>query len=133
MNPCPTHGMRRTRIHNIWRSIHMRCYKPKANSYSLYGERGISVCQEWHKFEPFFEWLKTSGYTSSLTLDRIDANGNYEPNNCRWATYCQQAQNRRNSISITYKGETLNLAEWARRLGIGRTTLQYRHSIGLSP
>lgn len=90
-----------------------RCCGYNAKSYKHYGGRGITVCEEWrNSFEAFYEWAMANGYSDSLTLDRIDVNGNYEPSNCRWATMKEQNNNKRNNRNITYKGETHTLAQW---------------------
>lgn len=89
------HGMHGTRLYTIWRSMKGRIHCPATNSYSRYGGRGISVCAEWdNNFSAFAEWAFSHGYRDDLTLDRINPNGNYEPDNCRWATWAQQARNK---------------------------------------
>lgn len=119
-----THGQSKTRLYKIWCGILNRCTKPNDHGYKDYGGRGITVCDEWlHDFVPFYEWAMSSGYTTKMTIDRIDNNGNYGPDNCRWVTPLVQGSNKRNNHRATYNGETKTIMEWVRTLGISKTTL----------
>lgn len=108
-----------------------RCYREKAANYYLYGGRGIKVCEEWHNVEAFEKWAISNGFEKGLTLDRIDVNGDYCPENCRWATRKQQANNRRNTISVTIDGITKTLSEWADFSDICWSTINNRYHDGV--
>lgn len=95
LNPNYKHGMRKSRLYNIWCAMRYRCKSPKCSGYHNYGGRGITVCSEWQKFIPFMEWALEHGYRDDLTIDRIDNDGNYEPSNCKWSTVKQQNNNKR--------------------------------------
>lgn len=113
-----------TRIYKIWVNMCGRCRNPKEKNY--YG-KGITVCDEWkNDFINFYIWSMEHGYTDELTIDRIDSSGNYEPSNCRWATYKQQNNNNCMNRSITYNGETHTIGEWGDITGIGRNLLYQR-------
>ena len=103
------HGKHRERIYQIWLHMRQRCANPKDPSYYLYGGRGISVCKEWGDFMTFYRWAMDEGYSENLTIDRIDNNGNYTPENCRWTTrHQQQANTRRNSdfVGVSFCKDT---------------------------
>jgi hypothetical protein len=108
-----------------------RCYRRKAHNYPQYGGRGIKVCDEWHSVDAFGEWAEKNGYKVGLTLDRIDTDGDYCPENCRWATRKQQANNRRNTIYVTIDGVTKTLSEWADFSGITFSTIANRYHDGV--
>ena len=112
-----THGETGQRLYVIWQHMRRRCNKPSEPCYHLYGGRGITVCEEWHKYETFRDWALANGYADHLTLDRIDVDGNYEPNNCRWITQGEQTLNRRNNVRIAFNGETKTISEWAKDFG----------------
>lgn len=114
-----THGESKTRLYEIWKSMRSRCSKPHNTGYSYYGGRGIRVCEEWdNDFLPFKRWAVESGYNDSLTIERIDPDGNYEPGNCTWATRKQQSINRRSTHYIEVNGERRFIKEWAAIIGV---------------
>ena len=124
------HNKTHTRLYNIWRNIKQRCFYKINSNYKNYGGRGIEVCDEWldkeNGFINFYNWAMDNGYKDDLTIDRIDVNGNYEPNNCRWANLKTQAKNRRNNHIIEYNGEKHCISEWAEILKINYNTLLSR-------
>lgn len=120
------HGFCGTRIYGIWNRMRQRCSDSNATDYERYGGRGIRVCAEWNDFRIFYEWAMANGYRDDLTIDRTDNDGNYNPDNCRWATRRQQANNKRNSRRITFHGKTKTLAGWSRALAIDHSLLRYR-------
>lgn len=125
------HGKRHTRLYSIWYDMKRKCYKPTRKDYHCYGGRGITVCNEWlNEFMVFYKWAMSHGYNDTLTIDRIDVNGNYEPNNCRWTTLKQQSNNRRTNVLITYNNKTQTMMMWADELHLPYNTIKYRHQKG---
>ena len=121
-----THGESNTRLYKIWSDIKKRCYRKTFWAYDRYGGRGITLCKEWHDYLAFRDWCVNNGYQDNLTIDRIDNDGNYEPNNCHWVDRKTQANNRNNTKLITYNGNTKTIAQWAETLGINYRTLYNR-------
>lgn len=109
-----------------YHSMMNRCYRQSSANYAIYGGRGIKVCEEWHNILRFEEWAENSGFWKGLSIDRIDPNKDYSPDNCRWATPKQQANNRRNTRYLTVDGETHTITEWAEITGIKRNTINSR-------
>lgn len=114
----------KSRIYGIWTNMLHRCTNPVEKNY--YG-KGITVCKEWQiDFFNFYFWAMENGYTDDLTIDRINSNGNYEPSNCRWATYKQQNNNNQMNRSVTYNGITHTIGECGDITGVGRNLLYQR-------
>lgn len=122
-----SHGQSNSRLYTIHNLMLQRCFQPKATHYKHYGGRGISVCDEWkYSFESFYKWAMANGYSDELSIDRIDVNGNYCPENCRWATRKEQANNKSSNRFITYNGQTHTVSEWAEITGISREAIRGR-------
>lgn len=128
-NPAYKHGLRHSRIYEIFVNMKTRCYNSNNPRYKNYGGRGIKICDEWlNDFMSFYNWAMANGYKDSLTIDRIDVNGNYEPNNCRWADWKTQQNNRNNNFVVEYNGIKHTLQEWSEILPIKihSSLLRYR-------
>ena len=112
------HGLEHTRLYGIWSDMRLRCYDEKNIAYHRYGGRGITICDEWkNDVKAFYDWATANGYKDSLTIDRINNDGNYCPENCRWATVKEQASNRRSNILVTHNGKTQTMKKWANEVG----------------
>lgn len=130
-----THGMTNTRLYRIYKKMYRRCYFPKTKYYDNYGGRGITICPEWlgeRGFENFAKWALENGYSDNLSIDRIENDKGYSPDNCRWATRKEQANNTRSTVFLTYKGETKPASEWSEITGIKQDTLTWRKRNGWS-
>lgn len=127
------HGLTNSRLYKIYSGMKSRCYKDWDKDYKNYGDRGIAVCNDWLKdFSNFHKWALKNGYKEDLTIDRIDNNGNYSPENCRWTTIINQSNNKRNNIYITYQNKTKTATEWSRELKVNADTLHNRKRLGWS-
>lgn len=126
-------GMCESTEYTSWQEMKRRCYTTNYKDYHLYGGKGITVCQRWlDAFVNFFEDMGPKPFKEA-TIDRKDGNGNYEKDNCRWASKTEQSQNTSKTRMLTYNGETYCLREWARRLGISHCTLRSRLNKGWPP
>ncbi len=106
------------RLYNIYKGIKKRCYNEKDFTYKNYGARGIKMCKEWlDSYDSFFEWAMSNEYKDDLTIERVDVNGNYCPENCKWITNGEQGLNKRNTIWVNYRGEKIQLVSLCERLG----------------
>lgn len=127
---------KRNRLYQLWSGMKVRCYNKNDPTYQRYGAKGVKICDAWLDYPAFKEWALANGYDynaprGKCTIDRIDPNGNYCPENCRFVSVDVQGDNRSNVIHIEYNGETHNLSQWARILCINRTTLLLRYKNGL--
>ena len=124
------------RLNRIWVAMRQRCSNQNNIEYKNYGARGISVCNEWNNpqtgYDLFYEWSMKNGYADNLTIDRIDNNKGYSPDNCRWLTHKEQQSNRSDNHFITFNGTTKTVSQWAEYLGIKRDTLFARIRYGWS-
>ena len=119
------------KTYGIWCAMKTRCNNPNAINYENYGGRGISVCDSWKSFENFFQDMGEA--PDGMSIERNDTNGNYEPNNCRWATRKEQNNNKRNHNMIEYCGFNMNVMQWSKHTGIGESTIRRRIKLGWTP
>lgn len=127
-----THGQSRSRLYSVWGGMLGRCRNTNNQAYDQYGARHIDVCKEWETFEPFKAWAVSHGYNDTLTIDRIDNNKGYFPENCRWVDMRVQSNNRRSNVLLEYAGQQHTIAEWSRICGIHPDTIGYRLKHGWS-
>lgn len=130
-----THGQTNSRLYRIYNGMKNRCYNKKQPNYSNYGGRGITICDEWlRSFAVFQSWALANGYSDDLSIDRIDNDKRYSPENCRWATRTEQNENTRNNHLVTINGKTQSLSAWAREQGLNYHTVSFRiHQKHMTP
>lgn len=119
------HGKCKSKLYMVWRSMKDRCFREKSKQFKNYGGRGITVCDEWrNEYQSFEKWAIASGYREGLTIERIDNDKCYSPENCKWIPRSEQNKNRRTNHYLTYDGITKTLQEWADQIHINRCTLR---------
>lgn len=129
-----THGQTKTRLHRTWSNMKTRCGNKNAINFQNYGGRGISVCDEWKSdFIAFRDWAIANGYSDQLTIDRIDNDGNYSPENCRWITSFEQQSNKRSNRNICIDGKKKTVTEWGRVYKIPPVAIWARLNRGWNP
>lgn len=134
-----SHCFSKTKIYKKWASIHTRCKSKKCQYFHRYGGRGIRVCDRWNDFvnfkddmyESYLKHVDKYGETNT-SLDRIDNDGDYCPENCRWATLKEQANNRCTNVFLEFNGERMTIMEWTKKLGVKRDLLYSRRKLGWS-
>lgn len=126
------HDMSKSKLYQVWNGMLNRCENKNTKAYIDYGGRGISVCSEWHDSATFFEWALQNGYEEGKQIDRIDNDGNYEPNNCRWVSRQENANNKRNNRRFYYDGKLMTMAEIARANNINYKLFHKHLSKGMS-
>lgn len=125
------HGKKGTRLYYIWGGMKARCYRKSHIWYMRYGGRGVSICDEWRNdFQAFYDWAMANGYRDGLTIDRINNDEGYSPDNCRWATSVCQQNNKSSNIIAEVNGKKQTIAQWAKETGILYQTLYRRYTRG---
>lgn len=128
-----THGYYGTRLYSIWSSMKARCETKTNGSYKNYGAKGIKVCEPWRDFSIFKDWALSNGYEDSLTIERMDIKGNYEPSNCKWVTMKEQQNNRSNTTFVMYNNESKPISAWCDELGLDYELISGRYRNGIKP
>ncbi len=125
------HGLSAHPLNVMWCGMKERCMNPNTDNYSWYGGRGITICKEWMEFLPFYQWAIHNGWERGLTIDRIDVNQPYSPDNCRFIPLKKQFRNRRTNKPLTVNGETHLQCEWEEMLGLRKKVIaKWRHEHG---
>lgn len=126
------HGEVKEPLYIRWKQMRRRCQDKNCKDYPDYGGRGIAICNEWNDYITFRDWAQSNGYNEELSIDRVDVNGPYSPDNCRWATASEQARNKRNTVWLTINGTTRSLLEWSEISGLNRATIRWRMLHGVA-
>ena len=127
-----THGDTDSRLYTIWKGMRYRCKNKEDAAYEYYGGRGIDVVDEWNdSYRVFKEWAEANGYSEELSIDRVDNDKGYSPENCRWTDITTQNRNRSNSVRVKLNGVSVSVKEASEATGINEWTIRYRHNNGL--
>ena len=129
--PPRKHGDCNSKLYGVWENMKGRCNNPNCKAYKNYGGRGITVSPEWQEYATFKKWALNNGYAEGLTIERVDVNKGYSPENCKWATRKEQLRNTRRNIYITYNNETMCAKDWSNKFGIPQNVLIARYKRGL--
>ena len=121
-----THGGHGSKLYAIWVSMRNRCNNAGSTNYKWYGGRGVKVCSEWNWFPNFQKWALANGYAEQLTIDRVNGDGNYGPDNCRWSTMKEQNNNRRDNLWINIDGQAKTIPQWSDLSGVSQSTIWER-------
>ena len=128
-----THGMTNTKLYRIYKGMKDRCYNPNCSNYNRYGGRGIEICDEWLNDKTlFFKWALDNGYEEGLSIERINVNGGYSPDNCCWIEISQQCDNKRQNIMIRINGEIHNATYWAKKYNVSPNRVRRGYKLGWS-
>ena len=120
------HGKVNTPLYRSWANMLQRCNNPKNPRFKDYGGRGVAVCEEWKDFTNFAKWANQNGYIEGLTIERVDVDGDYSPENCKWVPLREQSLNKRTTLYVTFNNEKKSLKEWAERFNISYGSLKKR-------
>lgn len=128
-----THGKSNTSLYKLFSGIKRRCLNKNDSNFNNYGGRGIEICEEWlNDYDSFYSWANENGYKEGLSIERIDNDKGYNPNNCKWIEMSEQSKNRRCNKYIEINGDIKTISEWARLVGIDRNTISRRLKRGIS-
>ena len=132
--PLVTHNLSRKfkKLHRVWISMRQRCNNPRNKDFVNYGARGIQVCSEWNDFENFHQWAVSSGYKEGVTIERVNVNAGYNPDNCTWISNEKQALNTRKILTLDVNGESMTIREISELTGVNIHTLKSRYHAGWS-
>jgi hypothetical protein len=120
------HSQSKTRLYSIWIGMKKRCFNRNTKAYEYYGGRGIKVCEDWLDFTKFHDWAKNNGYNDGLSLERINVEKDYEPENCKWIPFEEQAKNTRRNVFLSFNNKRMTISDWAKEMKMSTSILRFR-------